>query len=44
VDRFVTQYNTTRLHSAIGYVTPWDMLEGRRKSIPETPARTLEDA
>ncbi len=44
VDRFVTHDNTTRLHSAIGYVTPLDMLEGRQKSILEARDRKLEEA
>jgi putative transposase len=30
---YVEHYNTARLHSAIGYVTPKDMLEGRQKEI-----------
>ena len=30
---FVVHYNTVRLHSAIGYVTPKDRLEGRDKDI-----------
>lgn len=33
VSRFVTHYNTTRLHSAIGYVTPEDKLQGRAELI-----------
>jgi putative transposase len=33
VDEFVTHYNTRRLHSAIGYVTPKDKLEGRAEAI-----------
>ena len=33
VDDFVTHYNTVRLHAAIGYVTPKDMLEGRQAEI-----------
>jgi len=33
VDQFVTYYNTERLHSAIGYVTPRDKLEGHEQSI-----------
>jgi hypothetical protein len=44
VDRFVNHYNTTRLHSAIGYVTPLDMLEGRQKSILEARDCKLEEA
>jgi hypothetical protein len=44
VDRFVTHYNTNRLHSAIGYVTRLDMPEGRQKSILEARDRKLEEA
>src|SRR5205814_8848576 len=33
VGRFVEHYNTVRLHSALGYVTPKDKLEGRQKEI-----------
>ena len=33
--RYVEYYNTVRLHSAIGYVTPKDRLEGRHKTICE---------
>jgi transposase InsO family protein len=29
VENFVKYYNTWRLHSAIGYITPNDKLEGR---------------
>ncbi|MGV2338803.1 MAG UNVERIFIED_CONTAM: hypothetical protein LVR18_33890 [Planctomycetaceae bacterium] len=37
-------YNTQRLHSALGYVTPLDMLEGRQKAIHEDRDRKLEEA
>jgi putative transposase len=30
---YVHQYNTERLHSAIGYLTPWDKLHGRAEQI-----------
>src|SRR5690606_13539250 len=33
VEAFVTHYNTVRLHSAIGWVTPADKLAGREKEI-----------
>jgi len=33
VDRFVAEYNTRRLHSAIGYIAPIDKLEGRAETI-----------
>jgi hypothetical protein len=33
VAEYVTHYNNFRLHSAIGYVTPKDKLDGREKEI-----------
>jgi transposase InsO family protein len=33
VARYVAYYNDVRLHSAIGYITPKDKLEGREKAI-----------
>ena len=33
VAEFVTYYNTVRLHSAIGYITPADKLAGRAEAI-----------
>lgn len=30
---YVSQYNTERLHSAVGYITPWDKLQGRAEQI-----------
>jgi putative transposase len=44
VERFVRYYNEVRLHSAIGYVTPKDMLEGRRDEIHAERDRKLEEA
>jgi transposase InsO family protein len=44
VGQFVTYYNTTRLHSAVGYVTPKDMLEGRQDTIFTERDRKLESA
>jgi len=44
VARYVEQYNTVRLHSAIGYVTPQAKLEGREKAIFAERDRKLEQA
>ena len=44
VGNFVEEYNTKRLHSAIGYVTPTDRLEGRHTQIWEERDRKLEAA
>ena len=44
VGKFVEHYNTVRWHSAIGYVTPKDKLEGRDKEIFNARDRKLEIA
>jgi len=44
VDRYVLHYNTVRLHSAIGYVTPADCLAGLSEVIGEERDRKLEEA
>jgi putative transposase len=44
VARFVEHYNGVRLHSAIGYVTPNDVLAGRTKTIWAERDRKLEAA
>jgi putative transposase len=41
---FVEHYNTVRLHSAIGYITPADMLAGLQKTIHAERDRKLEAA
>jgi putative transposase len=41
---YVDRYNTKRLHSSIGYVTPQDKLEGREKQIWAERDRKLEAA
>jgi putative transposase len=44
VARFVEHYNTVRLHSAIGYVTPADKLFGLEPVIHAERDRKLEEA
>lgn len=44
VGNFVERYNTVRLHSAIGYVTPKDKLEGRAEAILAERERKLQSA
>ena len=44
IQSYVDHYNTVRLHSAIGYVTPQDMLAGRQAEIHLARDRKLEQA
>jgi putative transposase len=44
VARYVEHYNTVRLHSALGYITPKDKLEGREALIFAERDRQLEQA
>jgi putative transposase len=44
IQEYVDYYNTVRLHSAIGYVTPADMLAGRPAEIHAARDRKLEEA
>ena len=44
VEKYVLEYNTICLHSAIGYVTPLAMLEGRQQAIFDERDRKLEEA
>ncbi len=44
VGRYVEHYNTVRLHSAIGYVTPKDKLEGKELEIFKARDQKLETA
>jgi transposase InsO family protein len=44
VTEYIIHYNTVRLHSAIGYVTPADKLNGRDKEIFKARDQKLEAA
>jgi putative transposase len=44
VAKYVEHYNTVRLHSAIGYLTPQDKLEGRAEFIFAERDRKLHEA
>jgi transposase InsO family protein len=44
IQQYVDHYNTIRLHSAIGFVTPADMLAGRQAEIHAARDRKLEEA
>jgi hypothetical protein len=44
VEGYVEHYNDVRLNSAIGYITPKDMLAGRQHEIHAERDRKLEEA
>jgi transposase InsO family protein len=44
IQQYVDHYNTVRLHSAIGFVTPADMMAGRQGEIHSARDRKLEEA
>jgi putative transposase len=44
VANYIERYNTVRLHSAIGYITPNDKLAGREREIFDARDRKLADA
>jgi hypothetical protein len=44
VAEYIEHYNTRRLHSAIGYITPMDKLAGRENEIFAERDRKLEEA
>ena len=44
VQGYVDHYNDVRLNSAVGYITPKDMLAGRQREIHAERDRKLEEA
>ena len=44
VEGYVEHYNNVRLNSAVGYITPKDMLAGRQREIHAERDRKLEAA
>jgi len=44
VTQYVIHYNYRRLHSAIGYITPWDKLQGRAQQIFDGRDKKLNQA
>jgi len=44
VQGYVEHYNNTRLNSAIGYITPYDMIIGRQANIHAERDRKLQTA
>ena len=44
LDAYITYYNTQRLHSALGYISPWDMLCGKQEQIFKARQTKLGDA
>lgn len=44
VAEFVYEYNMERLHSGIGFITPYDMLSGKAEEIFKERDRKLEEA
>ncbi|MBZ4192936.1 MAG: hypothetical protein LAE24_01325 [Candidatus Contendobacter sp.] len=41
---YVEDYNTVRLHSVLGYITPIDQMEGRAEAIFAERRRKLSEA
>ena len=44
MESYVVHHNNVRLNSAVGYITPKDMLTGRQAAIHAERDRKLEEA
>ena len=44
IQQYVDHYNNVRLHSAIGFITPADMMAGRQAEIHAARDRKLDEA
>lgn len=44
IDRYIEYYNYERLHGAIDYITPYDMMKGRKEEIIKEREKKLENA
>lgn len=44
ITNFIDKYNNHRLHSAVGYITPKDMLDGKQEQIHALRDKKIEEA
>ena len=44
IQQYVDHYNNVRLHSALGFITPADMMAGRQAEIHAARDRKLDEA
>ncbi len=44
VSKYITLYNEQRLHSALGYITPMDKLNGKEQAVFDARTEKLKNA